>query len=186
MAALVNDQIVMAKCDSFVDYQLLPLVEKLNPSAWLTNFKDSEKDLAVHLLNSFIYYSETFTDKLFSAAFLGLSRTIRPIHSSYLKNQTQWRDFLDTILVTHVTGEEPNTTDSGYTFARRARQVVGIEETYIIEPSLTIEQLFRNAPTPWPVVFVDDFVGSGNQFVETWYRKYNVSPTKTLSFADLA
>lgn len=186
MSVQVNEHIVLSKCESFVDYHLWPLYEKLNPRDWLSNFKDTEQEMAVHLLNAFIYFSDIITDQLFITAFLGLSRTLRPLHPSYVRNKNAWSYFIDNILVTHVTGEIPNTTDSGYAFARRSRQLLGIQEDRIVEPGDAIVLMYRNAPTPWPVVFVDDFVGSGNQFRDTWFREYRVTPKKTTSFAELS
>src|SRR5262249_18816343 len=57
-------------------------------------------------------------------------------------------------------------TDSGYIFARWARQELGISEDRILAPADALARLRNDGPRP--LVFVDDFAGSGDQFVETW------------------
>jgi hypothetical protein len=52
----VTSSEVIAKCDYFTRVHLWPLRSALDPEAWLRNFKQSELDHAVHLLNSFMYF----------------------------------------------------------------------------------------------------------------------------------
>ena len=81
----------------------------------------------------------------------------------------QWTDFLGNVLVTLVTGEEPNVTDSGHIFARKARSL-GIPQERIMGPEEALNQIQRGFDGA--VVFVDDFVGSGSQFTKTWCRTF--------------
>src|ERR1051326_1020012 len=103
---------------------------------------------------------------MFKAAFQGLSQIVVPNHESFLAVQTEWREFVDKVVITNVTGESPNISDSGVSFTRRAKQLLGISESRTLTNEETIRDLLDNGPRP--VVFVDDFVGSGNQFIETW------------------
>ena len=73
--------------------------------------------------------------------------------------------------ITYVEGEEPNPTDSGYLFARKARQILGIDQGQILRPAEVIKQLPANPDQP--VLLVDDFVGSGSQMIATWQRPYS-------------
>jgi hypothetical protein len=95
----------------------------------------------------------------------------------------RWRQFVDSVIVTYVTGEEPSVTDSGFTFARKARKVLRIPESRVLSPLDTLRELLK---TRRPVVFVDDFVGSGNQFVDTWHREYRLFGSTSLAFSHLA
>lgn len=52
MNTRVNQELVQAKCDYFVDVQLWPLKATLDPERWLSNFENDELDHAIHLLNS--------------------------------------------------------------------------------------------------------------------------------------
>lgn len=178
--ARVSEEFVRAKVEYFVDVHLWPRETRLNPEGWLSNFQEHEKDHAVHLLNAFLYFSADLTDELFKAAFQQLSRNIVPINGPYVTARAAWRQFRTDVLVTHVTGEQPNDTDSGYLFARKARQVLGIKESNIVAPEEALQRLSNTGPCP--VLFVDDFVGSGDQFVTTWYRDTELADGSSLSF----
>lgn len=170
---------MLGKCDYFLQVQLWPVRTELDAEAWLSNFKRDELPHAVHLLNAFLYFSERLVDQMFVAAFQSLSRLLVPSASDAADLRTSWSSFVDRVVVTHVTGEDPNVTDSGFMFARKARQRLGIPEARIMNPDQALAEIVNRGPRP--VVFVDDFVGSGNQFVETWTRDYSGS-----SFADHA
>jgi len=182
--ALVHSEFVLTKCDYFVDVQLWPLKADLNPQAWLENFISAELPHATQLLNAFLYFSERMVDEMFVAAFQALSHAVTDPSAPFLAVQNAWRAFVDAALFTHVTGEVPSTTDSGFAFARRARQLLQIPEERILTPRDVLMALLAGPPRP--VVFVDDFVGSGNQFIETWERITSVSHTLSLSFKTIA
>jgi hypothetical protein len=167
----VTPEFAMAKCNYFVDVQLWPTHTLIDPDRWLTNFKPEEMDHAVQLLYSFMYYSEPLIDEMFVAAFQGLSREVMRRSPSLLNVRAAWRAFVDSVIITRVTGEIPSDTDSAYTFARKARQDV-------------LLQLYNHGPRP--VVFVDDFVGSGDQFITTWERPVPLPSSVTVSFKKLA
>lgn len=176
--------LVRAKCEYFTDVQLWPLLDKLDPGRWFENFSDAENEFATHLLGSFLYFSEPITEQLFESAFQALS-----IHPSFTRGtfshaQDQWRAFLDNVLVTSVTGETPNSTDSGFAFLRMARQRLEIDQGRIGSPIEIANALLNSSPRP--VVFVDDFVGSGRQCVATWKRSMSLSKGRKDSFENLA
>jgi hypothetical protein len=171
-APRVSGQDVLSKTDYFVDVQLWPLLKELDAHRWLSNFTDSELDHAVHLLNGFMYFSSRLLDQLFISAVQSLSASFYSFGDSFLAFQSTWRQFVDSVIVTYVTGEIPNPSDSGYAFARRARQLLGINEDRIMAPDEAVRHLVQQAG---PIIFVDDFVGSGNQFVETWRRQVPLS-----------
>ena len=134
--AAVNRQFVLERCAFFTTVQLWPVHSHVDPARWLSNFTDSEIEFAVHLLNGFLYFSDNLVDELFAGAFQALSRSLlRPV-GSFLAVQTAWRSFVDSIIVTHVTGEDPSITDSGIAFARKARQVLGWHPSVSIEKGL--------------------------------------------------
>ena len=179
----VDQALVLKKCTDFVDFQLWPLNTNLNPEAWLPNFGAAEIEHAVHLLNSFMYFSETLVDHIFASAFRNLSNLLFSTAGTFSNTQKIWAAFVRQVLVTYVTGEVPNASDSGYLFARKARQVLQLPENQIVTPPEALEVLTQNPSTP--IVFVDDFVGSGNQFIATWERKYQFA-SQDLSFSDLS
>ncbi|MBL8216468.1 MAG: hypothetical protein JNK87_37465 [Bryobacterales bacterium] len=172
---------VLDKCDYFTDVQLWPASDILDSQGWLTNFRDNELPYAIRLLDFFMYFSERVVDALLYSAFQRLS-SVSPDHSGPMTG-LEWRSFVDTALLTYVTGEDPNVTDSGFTFARKARQVLGVSEGNVVAPDAALQRLLQ---APRPVVFVDDFVGSGSQCIRTWLRPYPAFANSTRSFADIA
>jgi hypothetical protein len=180
----VAKDFVLAKCNYFVDVQLWPIHSHIDPERWLSNFKPEEMNHAVQLLYAFMYYSEPLINEMFVAAFQGLSREIMSHSPSLLNVRAAWRTFVDSVMVTHVTGEIPNNTDSGYIFVRKARQLLGIPEERILNNQEVLLQLYNHGPQP--VIFVDDFVGSGDQFITTWERQVSLPNSVTVSFKKLA
>ena len=149
----------------------------------MTNFPPEEEALAATLLEAFVYFSHELVDRLFIGAFDALAEEVTAAQTSYLDKKLVWKNFAGDVLITHPTGEMPNVTDSGYAFDRRARQLVRIPQEHILEPESVIETIVRSGPRP--VLLVDDFVGSGDQFRKTWHRSYQIGSTNT-SLADLA
>jgi hypothetical protein len=162
----------MSRYDYFVDVHLWPLRDRLNPQLWLSNFPPDEQKLAHRLLEGFVYYSRPLVAQMFRGAFANISQFIVKNKSNHLAASTEWARFLKSVKIVRVTGEEPNDTDSGYIFARLARDFLGIDQTQILSPAEVVESMIRNPRQG--VVFVDDFVGSGNQFLSTWTREYPV------------
>lgn len=76
---------------------------------------------------------------------------------------------LSSAVFTPVKGEHPNPTDSGYLLCRKARQLLGVPENRIVDTSDALSHAYDGRP----IVFLDDFVGSGDQFLTTWTRDMN-------------
>jgi hypothetical protein len=83
-----------------------------------------------------------------------------------------------------VTGEKPSDTDSGFIFARLARDELRISEEQVLTPEVAILKLFSGITNP--IIFVDDFAGSGNQFDTLWHRPYAIGAGRTYAFCDVA
>lgn len=148
---------------------------------WLDNFDESDQTTATALLDAFVYIDNSSVDAIFGAAFGSLASVVCT-SDDYSVAIAQWEDFLRSVLVTFPTGETPNPTDSGYAFQRRVRQVMEIDQSQIVEPG---EAFHRLRTSSGHVVFVDDIVGSGDQFISTWQRPYPSEGT-TGSFADIS
>jgi hypothetical protein len=176
----------LAKCEYFMQTHLWPLHAKLDPERWLSNFVPSEVDHALQLLNGFLYYSDTLSRNLFLSAFQDLSmhEARAPGAEPFSGLRSSWRTFCDNALVTYVTGEDESPTDSGYKFARMARDYLNIDETRILAPAPLLEILASSGSRP--VIFVDDFVGTGQQFVTTWRRRYRLGSGITTSFEGMS
>lgn len=178
---LADREFVLAKCAYFVDVHVWPRTTMLSPLPWLENFTEDELPYAVHLLDAFLFFSNDLTDALLKGAFSDLSRRVVDHDAPLARAEAQWNDFLRSVLVTFPTGEQPNVTDSGLAFARKARQVLEIPESRIMSPDEALAFVERVGPRP--VVFLDDFVGTGNQFLATWTRNYSPA-SQFRSFAE--
>ena len=160
---------VISKCEVLKLSGVWTCEPKLRPRAWLDNFDKEDKNIAALLLDRFIYYSDEHTNSLLLAAFHSLGA----VDNSALLHKLTNAKF------TLVTGEVPNPTDSGYTICRKIRQLLHVADEHIVQP---IEAI-KHANDGGTIIFLDDFVGSGDQFLKTWERKY---PPNNLSFKDIS
>ena len=178
----ITSNFVLSKCEYFVNVQLWPTEHQLNPVNWLKNFLPEEQDYALYLLNAFLFFSEPLTKQLLFATFQALSMPTvlgKPLATA----RADWASFLDTVLITRVTGETPSDADSGYIFSRLARQELGLPEDQILGPEIVAKKILRQSSGR--IVFLDDFVGSGRQLIATWNRPMSIHGTD-ISFKDLA
>ena len=157
---------------------------RANPERWLNGFHDEDLDHAVSLLESLVYFSMEQTTKLCTSLFHSLSSEVTEGLTTYADRKAAWGAFITDCLVTFPTGEKPNPTDSGHTFARLARQELGIEEERFLYPEEVVERLHLGERRP--IVMVDDFAGSGDQFLKTWSRSYAMTDGQMSSFEQIA
>jgi hypothetical protein len=157
---------VISKCEAFKKASLWPSEQILKPRAWLNNFEDSDKYIAAVLLNHFIFYNDQLTNYLFLSSYQSIGDGYSKGPSAPDKNTLL--NALKTAIYAPVEGENPNPTDSGYIMCRRARQVLGISENRIVNTSKAL----MHAAQGGTVVFIDDFIGSGDQFLSTWEKSY--------------
>lgn len=157
---------------------------KLDPRAWLSNFEANDTPLAMALLSRFTFYSDHLVDQLFRAAFHGLSNGSNNPWKPFSDAQSDWAAFCRTAIVTLVQGEQPNPSDSGWLFARKARQILGFDERQLLAPADALNAVLNGHKGA--VIFVDDFVGSGEQFVRTWHRRFTTARHGQATFAAAA
>lgn len=179
----LNESSTIDACNHLVDFQAWS-TDKIDAAGWIGNFAVSERRLAAALLSRFTFYSDHLVDQLFQAAFQALSNSIRGEWKPFEAARVEWRDFCDRALVTVIQGERPNPSDSGFTFARKARQVLGMREDQLVHPSEAVLAVLNKSDRP--IVFVDDFVGSGEQFRRTWRRTYPLSNGSAASFESVS
>ena len=173
----LSRDLVLNKCRAFTDFHVWPLTPRLAPEQWLLNFDETEQPFALHLLNSFMFFSEPMVDQLLTAAFQNLSNLVPQSKGG---RAASWERFCGEAIVTHVTGEEAHSTDSGHIFARKARDVLGFEEERILSNAQALDTLRSNPGRP--LLLVDDFVGSGNQLLTTWRRSLGAQDQSFESF----
>ena len=132
-AADLSDEFVLRKCDYFTTVHLWPLRKELT-RLWLENFEDhgapvcplSPQRLRVHRGS----HRRTGSDLDLSVADAPRGRSRLDDSASVV---TRWHQFVDSVIVVPVSGEHPGPTDSGYSFARLARDRLGISERRILD-----------------------------------------------------
>lgn len=167
----------------FVKVGLWPRQTRFDPRGWMSNFTGDELPLASRLLEGFTFFSNELVAAMFRAAFKNISQVAIKSRSNYLAAVNDWENFVDSVIVVRVAGQVTSEADSGYIFTRLARDLLNIPEVRLLPPQAALETLRRNPRRN--VVFVDDFVGSGEQFVEMWKRIHQISDCWT-SFNALA
>lgn len=167
MRADVLIQEVTAKCDVLKRAGIWLPEPSMRPRAWLQNFDERDRSLAALLLDKFTFYNARLTDALLIASYSSIADGLPKGPDAPCRNQLL--SALTTAVFTPVRGERPNLTDSGLMLCRRARQLIGIPESLIVETGAAIDHAYAGKT----VVFLDDFIGSGDQFLATWRGKDN-------------
>lgn len=167
----------------FVNAQLWPRAARFDPKGWLANFDDVDQKYAIRLLEGFTYFADELIEALFQAAFQNLSQLVVQNKDNYFSASTQWTQFLESVIVVRAEGNYSSDADSGFIFTRLARNKLGVQEEQLLSPAKALEKL-RAAPRG-NVVFVDDFVGSGEQFQDTWTKNHWLSGFASASFNSL-
>jgi hypothetical protein len=155
-------QEVIAKCDVLKAANLWAKEPRIRPRAWLKNFATEDQGIAAALLNKFTFYNTDLTDKLLVAAFDSLGDGLAkgpcaPTRGSLIAA-------LSSVVITPVLGEISNPTDSGNLICRKARQVLDTAQDRIVSWADALAHAYQGGA----VMFVDDFIGSGDQFLRTW------------------
>jgi hypothetical protein len=164
---------VLDKCTNLQDCGLWAAEPKVRPKAWLSNFTPEERPVAATLLDHFIFYSGQTVDALLAAGFRALRDSAARQHGASFRTVIE-----NQAIFTAVEGEQPNSTDSGHLFCRKLRQIFALPDARFV----SAEEAVQKAAQGIPVIFLDDFIGSGDQFVATWKRRYRPAPIH--SFAD--
>lgn len=159
----------------FQTVQILPLNEEFNYNGWLTNFKTtSDKELACLILDFFLYFPIKQVDKMFITALELAGAKLSKILPDWTHNF-----YFDKCLYSYIPGETINISDSGFSFARKLKEVAEIPENRLIEYTKIPETLDRIGK-PTPVILVDDFIGTGAQCTKAWNENLFDFNKKTL------
>lgn len=139
-----------------------PLTEELNYIGWLKNFTtEADRRIASLILDFFTYYPVEMVKQM-------LRVSVGQAGQSLVNHFDDWKhsDFKYRCIYSSIPGETPNPSDSGNYFTRILRDL-GVAENQIVEYK-EIPDVLVKLSKPTPVIFVDDFVGSGNQIVKAW------------------
>ncbi|SFB50730.1 phosphoribosyltransferase-like protein [Algoriphagus aquimarinus] len=143
----------------FQTIQAWPLDEELNYEGWLSNFsKEEEQVIACSILDFFVHYPARMVNKM-------LANSVANSGYFFLDYFPDWEhsNFKDRCFYSFIPGESQHPTDSGNLFTRKLR-----DELLIPEDKIISYQDIRSIPPKSPIIFVDDFVGSGSQVYKAW------------------
>lgn len=181
---MANRQYMEDRAAFLAEMQLWPTETELNVSGWLRNFSGGEEKYAAALLDGFMYFNKRLVNQLLRSAFHSISEARDRREERLFQSQRAWLRFVDSVYVTHVEGERPNPSSSGYLFARKARQQLGIPESRILGADKT--RKYADEGRLNYVCLMDDFIGSGDQFLATWRREVEVAAGRYTSFKRIA
>lgn len=163
-----------ARCKFFQSSRVWPLLEELNWKGFLSNF-DNEKDLeiACQILDFFCYYPKKMVDQM-------LRTSVGRAGYELSKHYSDWNhtDFKSRCIYSFIPGETLNASDSGYLFIRKLRDTLGIPESQF-KNYVELHDLLESGSN-YPVIFVDDFVGSGAQCIKAWIQNKAGKSLRTL------
>lgn len=163
---------VLGKLSFFRKAAIWPVEVTIDPEGWLTNFEPDEMDVAVALLDFFSYFAPEVTKKILVAGFHRLSCHATDPSALFVERNRRWGDFCANLIVTYPTDERPGATDSGRSYLRKARGLLGLNQQQYMDPPDALAARLNRPDRA--LLFLDDFAGSGNQFCQTWVRQYTV------------
>lgn len=155
------DQII-TRCKDLINYNVWQGLDELQLDIWLNNFScDKQRYFAARLLDVLIYLSEPQTKSMLTHLFQRTIGDLARTHNfgSFLQSTSELlqSEHEPHIRVVPVTPDRHSATASGPLLTRLARRHLNIRKKWII----SARRIRSNASF---VVFLDDFIGTGNQF----------------------
>lgn len=155
---------VLSKCDVLKRSRMWLGEPRMRPRSWLRNFDETDRFTAAKLLDGFVFFDQRMTESLLKSAFFALGDGRAKDRQN--RSRSLLVNSLNTAVFTPVLGENPDPTDSGNFLCRLTRQLLFPGST-----SVSFDEALDQAYAGNPVIFVDDIIGSGDQFLSTWDRK---------------
>jgi|SRR5215213_10111714 len=181
---VLTEAVVLDRLSYLIKVGVLGTGLGLDPRGWLSNFpsQGEEHAYAVNLLGSFLYLPTPVFEAIFIAGLHALSTEVVGPPA----RRTDWNSFLRRMIVTPVQDVRDQPTSSGYAHARMAKAILRVPEDQIRFSDEAAEGAALEEDLP--IVFVDDFVGTGEQFITTWEKMFKIQKPKpkATSFAALA
>jgi len=157
--------------------------ERIRPRPWLENFSDEgERQIAAVLLKRFTFLSDDLFVSHLRGAFLSISRCAE-FDTGSSEHAMAWRIFCEEALVTHAEREVPDATQSGSGLLPIVRKRLGLDRGQMLVPQEAADAVWYGFDGP--VVFLDDFVGSGEQFVSTMKRERDCPDGSRRTFTEM-
>lgn len=178
---MVSRETILASRRAFTDWGVWPRQRAdIDPSGWLANFDADDQSIAEALLDAFVFFNNDFTEQLFVSAMLSISTRLDSAPADRVED---WRRLLGDALITFPGSEDQNPTDSGHRFATIVRNRLAVDEANIFWPADMVRHLAA-LDAKRPLIIVDDFAGSGDQFLDTWHEMVVVTADRTSSLVE--
>ena len=149
---------------------------KVRSQSWLSNFADSDAEIAAALIDVFVYFPAEQVNQLLCRTLTRLFQNFGGTERSCEHRKNRITKQLSRTLFVPVEGERPSPADSGNYICRVVRQILELSDSNIATPAAALTQYVSNNKT---IVFVDDMVGTGNQMRGTWHREYGTTDPKS-------
>lgn len=146
------------------DIHMIPASHGLDYEKWLDNFCGDDKEIAVQILNFFIFIPDETINQM-------LRCVVGRCGYYFSKEDSLWThdSFKNNCWYSFIQGEKKDDiTDSGYLFPRKLRDCLGISSKRILKFDNLFDVLECNSSNPQNVILVDDFVGTGAQTINAW------------------
>lgn len=157
----------------------------INPSGWLRNFRAGlDRDIAIELLDSFVHVPRSQVERLIESAFHNLSYLIERIRAEPPYSGEAWRHFRENVIVSYPQDALNDPAASGRSFIRQARAGLIRYESQLADPWELVDRVAGQRPAT-DVVFIDDFAGTGDQFIEAMRLEYPNNFNGSTKIADL-
>ena len=158
-----ENDFVLERCSLFQQMQIWPVTEVIDYQGWLRNFSKEEKTIAKKILSAFMYFPQPMINHMLITSVGYAGKEISKVFNNW-----KHEDFKNRCLYSIVPGENPNISDSGFSFSRILKEQLHIPEGRMKFFNELVEILRKT--TDQIVILVDDFVGSGEQCINMWFQ----------------
>ncbi|MGB3772044.1 MAG: hypothetical protein WBA00_12955 [Rhodococcus sp. (in: high G+C Gram-positive bacteria)] len=170
----INEKYLLSSRRFYSDIALWPPQPGgIDPTGWLSNFPDArDREIATELLNAFVFINEQQTRAMFASAFHTLSAERSADINGGTDPEKDWIDFTRKVHFSFPTGGFSDPAGSGHVFARMVRTTLNLkDEKDRIHDPVVLAASESSPTTPIDLIMVDDFAGTGDQFIESWLRE---------------
>jgi len=175
-------QAAVERIDCLNQLQAYPPRSRLDPEAWLNNFKPPEIPYALALIRGLIFFNTANLERLFAGSVARLMVHVVSEGATPDVQLQEWNTFFHSALFTRIPGELPSEGDSGFIFLRLIRDLFKIPQNHLVSPQEAFNSALNSSDTN--IIFVDDFIGSGDQMRENLNSPYGSGSMTT--FKELA
>lgn len=180
----MDENVLVERCNNFAVAGVWPRLQDMSPIAWLDNFSADDRNLACAVLGAVVHLSSEITNTLVEVAIRQLAPKITDPTESYAERRAQWLRFLLGVIVLYPDPDNNNPSKSGPLFVRKSRQLFGWFDHQMATHDDAARAVAQDAGQN--ILFVDDFAGTGDQFVECWTRARDLGNSSSMSFSELA